>query len=213
MNLPSIDFGFLGFFIASFISIISVANPLSTMPVFTSLTQGDTNKERAQIAKKTAFYMVLILTLFLLAGSYIKSFFGISMAGIRVAGGLIILRSAWTMLSPNEEEISDEDKELAKAKEDISFSPLALPLMSGPGSISVVIGLTSGTKEILNYVAILAAIILTTFVSYFMLRLGPLASKYIGHNGMNAMSRLMGFIVMAIAVEFILSGIHDFFMI
>lgn len=206
--------GVAGLFIASFASIISVANPLSSMPVFTSLTEHNSHEERINIAKKATFYMFLILTLFLFAGTYIISFFGISLAGIRVAGGLIILRAAWAMLTPgSNRRMTDEDKESAKTKDDISFSPLAMPLLAGPGSIAVVIGLASESAGFLDLLVILIAVLISALVSYIIFRIGPLSSQYIGTAGMNAITRLMGFIVMAIAVQFILSGIYEFFMI
>lgn len=205
----------LGLLFTSFASIIAIANPFGTMAVFASLTADNTNVERKNIAKKTAMYMFLILTIFLLAGTYIKNFFGISMSGIRVAGGLILLQSAFAMLKPGQtpKRISEEGKEYAKEQEDISFSPLAMPMLSGPGSIATVIGLASNSKGASDFVVIIAAILISAIVSYFVLRLGPLSSKYIGPSGMNAITRMMGFIVMAMAVQFILSGIHEFFML
>lgn len=135
--------------LAFFVSIISVANPFSGMPVFTTLTVHNTNEERAALAKKAAVYMFCILLVFLVAGTYIISFFGISLPGIRVAGGFIIARSAWNMLFPKDEDVklTDEQqkaaKKASKAKNDISFSPLAMLLLGGPGSIAVVLGLAS----------------------------------------------------------------------
>lgn len=202
-----------GLLLAAFISIISVANPFSTMPIFVSLTEHKTHQERASIAKKAAFYVFLILTLFLIAGSSIISFFGISIPGIRVAGGLIILQTGWAMLSPDSnDQLSEEGTETAKSKKNISFSPLALPMLAGPGSISVVLGLTSQVNGFVDYVFILVAIILCAVASYIILRIGPLATKYINPTGMDAFTRLMGFIVMALAVQFLLSGIKEFFM-
>lgn len=205
----------LGLLIASFASIIAIANPLSPMAVFTTLTKDNTDAERAAIAKRTAIYMVVILTIFLLAGTTIKNFFGISLAGIRVAGGLIILQSAWSMLKPDNDtdDVPDKSHRAARKKNDISFTPLAMPLLAGPGSIAVVIGLASNSTTVLDFAAVIAAIILSAVVSYFVLRLGPISSKYIGPTGMDAITRMMGFIVMAIAIQFILSGIKDFFML
>ncbi len=199
-------------FLAAFASIISVANPLSTMPIFTSLTEHDSHDDRALVAQKAALFMFLILALFLFAGTYIISFFGISLPGIRVAGGLIILRAAWAMLTPGgNRKMTDEDKESAKTKDDVSFSPLAMPLLAGPGSIAVVLGLASESAGAVDLLIILVAILVSVLVTYIILRLGPLSSRYIGPAGMNAITRLMGFIVMAIAVQFILSGIQEFF--
>lgn len=201
----------VGLLIASFASIISIANPFSAMPVFTALTSHNTNRERASIAKKTAIYMVIILTIFLLAGTAIKNFFGISLAGIRVAGGLIIMQAAWGMLKTDSDPKEVASKHSNVAKKDVSFSPLAMPLMAGPGSISVVIGMASNSNTVLDFVVVIIAIILSAVISYFVLRLGPISSRYIGPNGMNAITSMMGFIVMAIAIQFILSGVQEFF--
>lgn len=200
-------------FIAAFTSIISVANPLAAMPVFLSLTEQSTDYERAYIAQKSSFYMFAVLIVFLLAGTYIMSFFGISLPGIRIAGGLIILRAAYAMLNPSQSErkISEEAQEAAKEKEDISFSPMAMPMLSGPGSIAVVIGLASQAEGLIDLAIMSLAIILVALISYLVLRLAPFSAKYIGPTGMNAITRMMGFIAMAIGVQFILNGISKFF--
>jgi len=205
--------GATAYFIASFTSIISVANPLAAMPVFISLTEQNTNKERIGIAKKSSFFMFTILTIFLLAGTYIMSFFGISLPGIRIAGGLIIMRSAYSMLTPGhgDRKLTDQDHEAAKEKEDVSFSPMAMPMLSGPGSIAVVIGLASQAEGIADLGIVTIAIILSALVAYIILRLAPISAKYIGSTGMGAVTRMMGFIAMCIAVQFILNGISGFF--
>ncbi len=199
--------------IAAFTSIISVANPLAAMPVFLSLTERNNSSERIAIAKKSSLYMFLILIIFLLAGTYIMSFFGISLPGIRIAGGLIILRAAYAMLNPDhsERKISEETQEAAKDKEDISFSPMAMPMLSGPGSIAVVIGLASQAEGAWHLAVMSVAIVLVALVAYIVLRLAPFSAKYIGPTGMNAITRMMGFIAMAIGVQFILNGLSTFF--
>jgi len=200
-------------FVAAFTSIISVANPLAAIPVFLSLTERNDDIERVHIAQKSSLYMFLVLTIFLLAGTYIMSFFGISLPGIRIAGGLIILRAAYAMLNPSDTErkISEEAEEAAKQKEDISFSPMAMPMLSGPGSIAVVIGLASQSEGIIDLVIVTASIILVALLSYLVLRLAPFSARYIGPTGMNAITRMMGFIAMAIGVQFVLNGISTFF--
>lgn len=200
-------------FVAAFTSIISVANPLAAMPVFLSLTERNSDAERVSIAQKASFYMFLVLIIFLLAGTYIMSFFGISLSGIRIAGGLIILRAAYSMLNPDhsERKISEEAREAAKDKEDVSFSPMAMPMLSGPGSIAVVIGLASQAGGVIDLVIMTLAIILVALISFGVLRMAPFSAKYIGPTGMNAITRMMGFIAMAIGVQFILNGIANFF--
>lgn len=211
--LSSYVIGAASFLVAAFSSIISVANPLGAMPVFVSLTAQNTDSERILIAKKASFYMFTILTVFLLAGTYIMSFFGISLSGIRIAGGLIIMRAAYSMLNPEttNRKLSKEDTQAAKTKEDISFSPMAMPMLSGPGSIAVVIGLATQAEGMIDLVLATGAIILVALISYGILRLAPISARYIGPTGMSAITRMMGFIAMAIAVQFILSGIARFF--
>lgn len=201
------------FLFAAFTSIFSVVNPLAAMPVFLSLTEKDDDKHRSWLAQKASFYMFLVLVIFLFAGTYIMSFFGISLPGIRIAGGLIIMRAAFVMLNPEQpgRKISDEDEEAAKTKEDISFSPLAMPLLSGPGSIAVVIGLATQAESLVDYIIITVAILLVSLIAYAVLRVAPWATRFIGKTGMNAMTRMMGFIALAIAVQFILNGIAGFF--
>jgi len=214
LNAFSTNFGGAAtFLLATFTSLISVANPLAAMPVFISLTKRNTDKERIAIAKKTSFYMFLILTIFLLGGTYIIAFFGISLPGIRIAGGLIIMRAAVSMLNPESpgRKLSEEDQEAAREKADISFSPMAMPMLSGPGSIAVVLGLASQSGSIIDLSVVILAILLVALISYFILRIAPVSARYIGPSGMSAVTRMMGFIAMAIAVQFILNGISTYF--
>ena len=200
-------------FFTAFTSIISVANPLAAIPVFLSLTSQNTATDRIEIAGKASFYMFLVLAIFLFAGAYIMSFFGISLPGIRIAGGLIILRSALAMLNSDrgDRKMSKEAQEAAKTKEDISFTPMAMPMLSGPGSIAVVIGLASQANSFADLFIVTGAIILVALIAYGLLRIAPFSTKYIGPTGMNAITRMMGFIAMAISVQFILNGVSKFF--
>ena len=199
--------------IASFSSIFSIANPLAVMPVFLSLTDGDDESHRKRLAQKAALYMFLVLVVFLFGGTFIMRFFGISLPGIRIAGGLLIMRAAFSMLNPEEpgRKISREDEESARVKEDISFSPLAMPLLSGPGSIAVVIGLATQVHNPVDYLVITIAIGLVVLISFALLRAAPWITRFIGKTGMNAMTRMMGLIALAISVQFILNGISQYF--
>ena len=205
--------GLAGLLFASFTSLFSVVNPLAAMPLFLSLTDRYTEKERVRIAQKASIYMFAILFTFLFIGTYILSFFGISLAGIRIAGGLIIMRAAYSMLNPEKggRKLTDEDEAAALEKEDISFSPLALPLLSGPGSIAVVIGFATQAEGFDDYIINSISVVLVVLLTYIILRLAPISAKYIGPTGLNVMTRLMGFIALAISVQFILSGISRYF--
>lgn len=203
----------VGLLAASFSSLFSVANPTAAMPVFLTLTKEYTKQERNSTAKWTSIYMFLILITFLIAGTYILSFFGISLAGIRIAGGLIIMRAAFSMLNPDKsgKKLTTEDEAAALEKDDITFSPLAMPMLSGPGSIAVVIGFASQATGITDYVIHSFSIVLVVIIAFIVLRLAPVIMTYIGSVGLNVMTRMMGFIALAISVQFILSGISLFF--
>ncbi|MEX1062522.1 MAG: MarC family NAAT transporter [Balneolaceae bacterium] len=202
-----------GLLAASFSSLFSVANPTAVMPLFLSLTADYSAAERNTTAKKTCIYMFLTLTVFLLAGTAILSFFGISLSGIRIAGGLIIMRAALSMLNPDKagRKLTDEDEAEAMNKDDITFSPLAMPMLSGPGSIAVVIGFATQARGMTDYIVHSLSIALVVLIAYIVLRLSPVIMKYMGTTGMNIMTRMMGFIALAISVQFILSGITLYF--
>ncbi|MFA5668882.1 MAG: MarC family NAAT transporter [Balneolaceae bacterium] len=199
--------------VASFTSLFSVVNPLTAMPVFLSLTEGSTEKEMTRTARKSVTYMFFVLIIFLLAGTYILSFFGISLSGIRIAGGLVIARAGFAMLNPQKsgDKITEEEQEQAMEKEDISFSPIAMPLLSGPGSIAVVIGFGSQATNIFDYIVNGVAVFITAILAYAILRVAPWLYKLIGKTGMTVITRMMGFIALAIGVQFVINGMSKFF--
>lgn len=216
-DIPSSEgsylFGAFALLLASFTSLFSVANPLAAIPVFLSLTNRFTDEDRKKTAKKASIFMFGILIVFFLIGTYLLSFFGISLPGVRIAGGLIIMRSGYSMLNPEDpgKKLTEEGKAAALEKEDVSFSPLALPILSGPGSIAVVIGFASQATGPGDYLVNAISISLVVMTSYLFMRLAPISQRYIGYTGLNVMTRLMGFIVLAISVQFILSGISQYF--
>nr|HMQ62948.1 NAAT family transporter [Flavilitoribacter sp.] len=129
-------------FFAVLAGLFSVVNPIGVVPVFLAMTPTYTKQERAKTARSTAIYFTLILIVFFVAGTYILGFFGVSLSAMRIAGGIIILLSGYSLLSGKQAEGRAYDKAVedeALTKPDISFSPLAMPLLSGPGSISLLI--------------------------------------------------------------------------
>lgn len=200
----------INLFIAVFGSLFSVVNPMGAVPVFLAMTPDYTSKERNKTARNTSVYFVLILTAFFLAGSGILSFFGVSLDALKIAGGLMILSSGYALSSGKFSEsraVNDKVKEEALHKEDISFAPMAMPLLSGPGSISLLISMFSENPEITSRAVIAGVIVFTGFVVYGILRVSPQLFKYFGVAGIKAISRIMGFIVMALGVQYIITGI------
>ena len=156
--------------------------------------------------------MAGILLTFMWLGAVIIEFFGISIPAIRVAGGMIIMRVGFGMLSPSDsEEISDEAKQESKRKTDIAFTPLAMPSLSGPGSISVVISMAAGSDNLPGYLAISVGILAVVLVAFLSMRSAPLISKALGVTGLDALTRIMGFILVCIAFQFVFDGIGGYF--
>ncbi|MEY4904657.1 MAG: hypothetical protein RLZZ292_2472 [Bacteroidota bacterium] len=196
-------------FISVLVSIFSVVNPIGAIPVFLSMTPHYTKEEREQTALRTSIYFVLILMAFFWLGAHILGFFGISIHAMRMAGGLVILSSGYSLLNGTFAEsraIDDKVEIEALEKEDISFSPMAMPMLSGPGSISLLISLFSEHQEWTERGTISLVILATGGLVYWILRVSPYLFRLLGEAGLRAVSRIMGFIVMAIAVQYIITG-------
>ncbi|WP_162428826.1 MarC family NAAT transporter [Pontibacter pudoricolor] len=199
--------------LATFSALFSVVNPFGAMPVFLTLTQDDTPAQRNQQALKACLYMVGILAVFFLAGQYVLNFFGIRIHDLRIAGGLMIMRAGFELLSPgaSKKKISPEVVEEGQHKEDISFTPLAMPMLSGPGAIAVSIAMYTTSLSYLDMGLILVSIVLLAIVCYIILRFSHQLTRYMGKSGLSALSRIMGFIVLSIGVNFIVSAIYALF--
>lgn len=194
------------FFIGSFVSLFSIVDPLVAVPVFVSLTEKYSSKKRIDIAKEASIYALGILIVFFIAGGLILKFFGISIEGLRIAGGLMIIASAIEMLQKKERLLPQEQQE-SEEKDDIAFSPLAMPLLSGPGSIAVIIGMTTDAKTFDHYLMILLVICLVAFSCYLFLRLAHIISQKISPTTMRSFNRIMGFILLCVGVQYIVNGV------
>ncbi len=198
------------FFLATFTALFSVVNPFGATPLFLALTQEQDSKSRNDQALKACLYMIGILVTFFFAGTFILQFFGIRIEDIRIAGGILITKSAFALLSPGAHKgkpIAKGVKLEALEKEDISFTPMAMPMLSGPGSIAITIGMFNRAKGPIEYLYMILAIILVAFLSYLVLRSAQKLNKFLGKGGMAALSRMMGFIILSIGISMILNGI------
>jgi len=192
-------------------ALIPIVNPISAVGLVVSITAGQTEQERTQQVRRACIYMFFILTTFLVAGGLIMNFFGISIPGLRIAGGLIVSYLGFRMLFPDHPSISTQERVEAIEKEDISFTPLAMPSLSGPGSIAVVIGVSSTIKAsghiVFSYLFVAIGIAITALISYIVLKAASRLDGILGTTGMNAMSRIMGFLLICMGVQFIINGI------
>ncbi len=194
--------------IATIASLLPIINPFSTAPMFLAMTQGDTEQYRNLQAKKGVLYMIIILLVSLIAGTFIMNFFGLSLPGMRIAGGILISRVAMNMLNPsqNDGRTKEEEKE-ANEKKDISFTPLAMPSLSGPGAISVIIGMSSIADSVFDYIFIAIGVLIVAVAVFVTLRSASRLVKYLGATGLTAMTKIMGFIILCVGIQFIVNGI------
>ena len=190
----------------AFVSLFPIVDPPGAIPVFCTLTSGSTTDVRRKTALKTSLNVFIILIVFYFVGEFILEFFGISLGVLKIAGGLVVANTAWDMLT-NKEKLPSGNSEELQSKEDISFSPMALPLLSGPGAIGAAIGLSIPGTQILYTVGISIGIFLTALTVYIELMLSIPLLKILGKTGIDILKRIMGFFILAIAVQLIVSGI------
>jgi len=201
-------------FLTVFAALFSVVNPLGAIPVYLAMSPSFSIEERKETALHASIYFIIILLVFFLAGNAILSFFGISLSALTIAGGIIIFGSGAQLLGGHmakSRAINSQVKAEALEKEDISFTPLAMPLLSGPGSISLMIGYFANLDQWIDRSVIVGALLAVGIVVYIVLRTSPFIFKILGVAGIRAISRIMGFIVMAIGIEMIISSIQVIF--
>lgn len=197
--------------LATFAALLPIVNPFSATVVFLSVTSDFSETKKRRQALMACVYTVAILIVFLVAGTAIMKFFGISLPGVRIAGGLIVAGIGFAMIRPEpQERVSDETQHEAELKNDVAFSPLAMPMMSGPGSIAVTLGLASNYERGLQYGAIAGGILLIGVLSWIVLRSSEKVVGYLGVTGMNALTRIMGFLLVSVGVQFIVVGAAGF---
>jgi multiple antibiotic resistance protein len=198
-------------FIYVFAALFSVINPLGTVPIFVGLTGDHSQKERSKISLFTAINVLVILIISFFTGRYILQFFGISIESLRIAGGLIIATSGFALLTGSFSRHKGMDKQRVKEdafqREEIALTPLAIPMLAGPGSISLLIGLYEEYAVLTQKIIVVLAIIAVCFSTFIMLRCSHYIVRLLGASGINAISRIIGFIVISIGIEYISSSV------
>lgn len=191
------------------VALLPLINPLAAAPTFLAITEGDTPARRNHQLRLACVYMVVILVSFLIGGTFIMGFFGISIPGLRIAGGLLVagIGSGMLVAAPKDPALPTREQEAARSKRDIAFSPLAMPMLSGPGAIAVTIGFTSLASGWADYVAITLGILIVAIIIYVTLRLSGKIVRVIGQTGMNALTKVMGFLLLCIGIQFVVNGV------
>ena len=188
-------------------SFFTLTNPLGTMPVFLTMTQGMTERERRQVVTRatlTAF--IIIIMIFTFAGQFLFWFFGISTNGFRIAGGVIIFKIGYDMLQARYTSMKLKNEEIKEYARDISITPLGIPMLCGPGAIANAIVLMQDADTVKMKTVLIASIAFIYLLTYFILRASTRLVNVLGETGNNVMMRLMGLILMVIAVECFVGG-------
>ena len=194
---------------ATFLALFPIVDPFGGIPIFFSMTSTWESRDRYRTAFKTGIWVFIILVTFLFFGRFVLYFFGISLPVLKIAGGLIVANTAWGMVTSHS-RITPEESDEALDKEDISLTPLAMPLMSGPGAIGVVMALAAHVDDAAGYIGMvigIAAVALS--VTLFFCMGGPLVRK-LGPSAVGAINKIFGFLILAIAVQLVWNGIADF---
>jgi len=188
-------------------SVLFIVNPISVIPTYLVITQKETDQQRARTAKRACISAAAILVAFAIAGRQIFSIFGITIDAFRVAGGLILWVVAMDMLH-GERRTQEGQQEIAEGatKEDVALAPLAMPMLAGPGAISTVMVLASQADAMAEKIVVYLAVLVTMAIAWIVLRVGDKVVARMGETGIRVMTRIMGLLLAAIAMQFVISG-------
>jgi multiple antibiotic resistance protein len=193
-----------------FIAIFAIVDPMGNIPLFYTLTERFSREERLRIAKKAVISGTLALIVFGLVGNYIFMVFSITIPGFRIAGGILLFRVAFSMLygSTPGTKTTETERDESLEREMIGVIPMGIPLLAGPGAISTVM-LYNSQGNLINSIIVFISVFATFIITYFLLRNVDRIFLKLGKVGSLAISRIMGLILAAIAVQFIINGIHQ----
>jgi len=199
--------GIFEFAIIVFASLFTMMNPLGVIPVYISLTSHLSPQAAKKVAYKAVLTGLVTLVLFAIAGKFIFDFFAITIDSLRIVGGIIFFIAGYDMLQARLNRTKSSEEEHFDDNKDVAISPLGIPLITGPGAIAVTIVLFSDASDISHKLVLFAVIILMMLIMLISLLGGRQVMRFLGENGNKVLMRIMGLIVMVIAVEFMFSGL------
>lgn len=202
----------LEFALLALTSVLFLVDPFALIPMFLAVTANSPKEERRAVARRSAITCAIVLCSFALAGSLIFKMFGITLPAFKIAGGIILMGIGLDMLQAKQSgtKATAEEQQEGAEKSDASIIPLGMPMLAGPGAISTVMVLVGESHSIWQHVIIYVTILLTAFVSYLILAGADGVRKYLGETGIRILMRLMGLLLVALAVQFIANGLTDF---
>ena len=191
-------------------TLFAVINPLGITPIFVAMTEKYDSETRSKIARKGIITGSMILIVFTLLGSIIFQFYGITVEAFQIMGGVIFFRSGMRMLDAKvgRSRTTESEREEFKDTDEIAISPIGVPLITGPGAITGVVILSGKAPTNFSVIVLLFSVVISMFIFYFILKAGNYIGQKIGIAGMRVIERMMGLILMVIAVQFIINGIE-----
>ena len=203
----------LSYGVVAFSAIFFVVDPIAVVPVFITITEGDSEQKRRAMAWRACVITAAILLTFMVGGGLIFQLFGLTLAAFKIAGGILLMLTALDMLRSVTVRTRTSGKEVqeAAAKPDVAIVPLAMPLLAGPGSIATVMVLTAQAQKTWQLVLLALSIVVTAAASYLMLRAASLVNRFLGQSGRAILERVMGLLLVAIAVQFMIGGVREAF--
>ena len=197
------------FFVLCITTLFTLTNPIGIAPILVIMTERFSKKDRINIAKKGSITAFVTLILFSLLGSLIFSFFGITLEAFQIMGGILFFRNGLRMLEARvgRSRTTPAEQEESQESDDIAISPIGIPLIAGPGAITATMLLSSQTPQIHSYATLGIAITIVILIVYTILRNGNILMDLLGTSIMRIIQRLMGLILMVIAVQFVINGI------
>lgn len=204
----------MAFFAAAVVTIFSVVDPIGVAPLFLALTPALTPAQRLHTMRRAVLVSLVILLAFAAFGRALLQSLGVSVAAFSIAGGILLLLIAVDMLFGRLSRTRETPEEEAEAltSTDISVFPLAIPILSGPGSIAtVVLYMSQAGTNIGRIVAVIVALLISLLASYLSMRLSPLLLRVLGQTGVFVVGRVMGILLAALAVQFVLNGVLEYY--
>lgn len=196
-------------FTTAFVTLFIVIDPILVTPIFASLTKDEAPRERLRIALMAAFYSVAILLLFGFAGNAMLHHLGVSFEAFRAAMGIILFVMGFRMFfDPDSELQAKTPGPKASARDNIAFFPLSIPMLAGPGAIASIMLLMGPGTGVLDKGAALAAMVLVLIIGVFMMAFASRIGDVLGRTGMNAITRILGMLLMALSTQYVFDGVR-----
>ncbi len=199
------------FYLLCFGSLFSIVDPFAAVPIFLALTGRQSRESQRRTALRASITCFVVLTAFTLAGRLIFSFYGFTVGAFKIAGGILLFAVSLDMVhaQPSDSRTTSEERSEAEAKEDVGLMPLGLPLLSGPGAIATVMVLGGKAKDLPQKIGVHVAVLAVSMLTFLTLRGSVWVTRLLGRTGINVVVRIMGLILAAVAMQFVLDGLIE----